>query len=186
MFICISTAKTPFPNAVTCTGSRQTHFLAEATTQPTTIVEPRFGPRQSGLEVSALSLNPRASLCRGFVLWVLLLLFSKSGSCYTYKVITVNAGSHWRQQRERAAGGSPFLGLFVCVTPDRPGFMVRRTSLISSLDPELNEPVLVDKHATTTSKWALSPHGSATLCQLWMIPERNACFRVSKRTSRTF
>lgn len=57
------------------------HFLAEATTRPTTIVEPGFGPGQSGLEVSALSLNPKASLCRGLVLWIFLLLFTKSGSC---------------------------------------------------------------------------------------------------------
>lgn len=88
--------------------------------------------------------------------------------------------------RERAAGESPILGSFVCVTPDKPGFVVYRTSLISSLDPELNEPESLDKHATTAGKWALLPHESATLCELWMIPEQNACFRVSKRTSRTF
>lgn len=144
--------------------SRQTHFLAEATNQPTMTVEARFGPRQSGLEVSALSLNPKASLCRGFVLWVLLLLFTKSGCWLSLKTT------------ERATGESPFLGLFVCVTPDRPDFAVCRTNLISSLDPELNEAESVDKHVTTTSKWALSPHGSAMLCELWMIPERNACF----------
>lgn len=58
-----------------------------------------------------------------------------------------------REREQLGVAGSPFLGSFVCVTtPDRPGFMVRRMSLISSLDPELNEPVSVDKHATTTSK----------------------------------
>lgn len=67
---------------------------------------------------------------------------------------------------ERAAGEPPFPDLFVCVTPDRPGFVVCRTSLISSLEPELNEPEAVDKHATTASKWALSPRGSAALCEL--------------------
>lgn len=163
------------------------HTLAEASTQPTTIVEPGLAPGGLAWKSVLLASTPKPRyvevLCFGFC-------------CCRFQnqdPAILTRWSPWmlaliEDNREREQlGGSPFLGLFVCVTtPDRPGFMVRRMSLISSLDPELNEPVSVDKHATTTSKWALLPHGSATLCQLWMIPERNACFRVSKRTSRTF
>lgn len=149
---------------------------------------PRSGPWWTGWKVSAPSLHPIASLCRGFGLWVMLWLLINLGSCYINKVITVNAGFHSRKigyHVEEATGESPCLGcLLVSPLTGQALWSVAQAPLVL-IQSWMNWSQRIKMPLPPPSENCYL-HGMAKLCELWMTPERNSVFCISKRAFRTF